>query len=85
MKRKVKQLAKEIFTATQQQFPEIQFLDIQEHPEQYDRYWIIVTGEMEEEREMDMNMFSGEIATRILIDEGYSFGVMLRTPRLEAA
>ncbi len=83
MKRKVKKLAQEIFATAQQKFPEIQFVGIQEHPEQHDRFWINVSGPIDEEQEMEMNMFVNKISMRILIDEGYSFGIMLRAPHLE--
>jgi hypothetical protein len=78
MKRKVKKLALELFATMQKQFPEIQFLGIQEHPEQYDRFWINVAGQMNEDREIELNQYSGTVATQILIDEGYSFGILVR-------
>jgi hypothetical protein len=80
MKRKVKKLALELFATMQKQFPEIQFLGIQEHPEQHDRFWINVAGQMNEDREIELNQSSGVIATQILIEEGYSFGILVRNP-----
>ncbi len=77
MKRQTKALALELFEITQKKFPEIRFLNIQEHPEQADRYWINVVGEMDDDREMAMNKFVATKAMNILIEHGYSFAVML--------
>ena len=77
MKRHVKALAVELFEITQKKFPEIRFINIQEHPEQADRYWINVAGDMDEEREITMNKFVANQAMKILVKEGYSFAIML--------
>jgi hypothetical protein len=77
MKRKVKTLAMNLFEITQKKFPEIKFINIQEHPEQADRYWINVSADMDEEREMVMDKFVARKAMDILVKEGYSFAVML--------
>lgn len=77
MKRKVKTLAMDLFETTQKKFPEIKFVNIQEHPEQADRYWINVSGDMDEEREIDMGRFVARKAMDILVKEGYSFAIML--------
>lgn len=77
MKRKAKALAMNLFEITQKKFPEIRFINIQEHPEQADRYWINVAGEMDEEREMLMDTFVADNAMNILVEEGYSFAIML--------
>jgi hypothetical protein len=45
-------------------------------PELRKRYWIIVTGEISEDRRIEMRHFVADRATDILIDEGYSFAVM---------
>lgn len=77
MKRRVKTLALGLFEITQKKFPEIRFINIQEHPEQADRYWINVAGDMDEDREMTMNKFVAHKAMKILVEEGYSFAIML--------
>ncbi|MFY8000450.1 MAG: hypothetical protein ACOVSW_17780 [Candidatus Kapaibacteriota bacterium] len=77
MKRKVKTLAMNLFEITQKKFPEIRFINIQEHPEQADRYWINVSADMDEEREMVMGKFVADNAMDILVKEGYSFAIML--------
>jgi hypothetical protein len=79
MTRKVKELAMQLYKETQSRFPEIMFARIQPHPEMRRRYWIMVIGEMNEEREREMDVFVADRATDILIDEGYSFSVMLRS------
>jgi hypothetical protein len=83
MKRKVKELAMNLFAVTHKRFPAIRFVKIQEHPEQIDRYWIKVVGELDEEQQDEMRMFVGRKATDILIKEGYSFAVMLDNSLLE--
>ena len=77
MKRKVKELAMNLFEVTHKRFPAIQFVKIQEHPEQIDRYWIKVVGNLDEEQQYEMSMFVGRKATDILVKEGYSFAIML--------
>jgi hypothetical protein len=77
MKRTVKILAMNLFAITQKNFPEITFINIQEHPEQSDRYWVNVAGDMDEEREMAMDTFVADQAMNILITEGYSFAIIL--------
>ncbi len=84
MKRQVKTLALGLFEITQRKFPEIRFMNIQEHPEQADRYWINVVGDMDEERKIAMNKFVANKAMKILVEEGYSFAIMLDN-RLELA
>jgi len=77
MKRKVQQLAKSLYEETKQRFPAIQFINVQEHPEQADRFWINVGGDLDEQEQESMRTFVGRKATDILIREGYSFAVML--------
>jgi hypothetical protein len=75
----------ELFAATQKKFPEITFINIQEHPEQTDRYWINVAGDMSEDREIVMNKFVANEAMKILVENGYSFAVMVDNSLLETA
>jgi hypothetical protein len=77
MTRKARKLAMDLFNETQQKFPEITFSTIMPSPELRRRYWIMVTGEMNQRRERAMRTFVADRATDILIDEGYSFAVML--------
>jgi hypothetical protein len=77
MKRKARELAMTIFEQTQKEFPAIEFINIQEHPEQANRYWINVSGDIDEETHIAMTEFVAAIAIEILIAEGLSFAVML--------
>ena len=77
MTRKARELAMSLLNETQQKFPEITFSHIMPSPELRKRYWIMVTGEMNQRRERAMHTFVADRATDILIDEGYSFAVML--------
>jgi len=85
MKRQAKALAMELFAVTQKKFPEITFINIQEHPEQTDRYWINVASDMSEDREIAMNKFVANEAMKILIEKGYSFAVMVDNSLVETA
>ncbi len=80
MTRKVQKLAQELFEQTHEQFPEITYLGIQEHPEQKNRFWINVSGLLSDDREIQLQERSGVLATQMLIDEGYSFGLFVRPP-----
>jgi NAD+--asparagine ADP-ribosyltransferase len=84
MKRKVKELAMKLYEDAHKHFPAIHFVNIQEHPEQANRYWINVAGELSEDQQEEMRMFVGRKATNILIKEGYSFAIMLDNTMLEA-
>ncbi len=77
MTRKARELAMMLFNETQQKFPELSFVSIMPSPELRKRYWIMASGIMSEERERQMDVFVADRATDILIDEGYSFAVML--------
>jgi len=77
MNRKVKELAMEFFAETQKEFPEICFINIQEHPEQADRYWINVSGDMDEDREIQMGRFTAEKTLDSIVKHGYSFAIIV--------
>ncbi len=66
-----------LFKETRKKFPEITFSSIMPSPELRKRYWIMVTGELSEERQNAMREFVADRGTDIFIDEGYSFAVML--------
>jgi len=73
MTRKARELAMMLFNETQGKFPEITFSSIMPSPELRKRYWIMVTGELSEERQNAMREFVAYRGTDILIDEGYVF------------
>ena len=77
MKRKIKELANNLFEVTQKKFPEIKFVNIQEHPEHANRYWINVSGDIDEDTHAVMRKFVANKAMKILVSEGLSFAVML--------
>jgi hypothetical protein len=84
VKRKVKELAMKLYEETHKHFPVIRFVSIQEHPEQANRYWINVGGDMDEQSEAEMRTFVGQKAMNILVQEGYSFAVMLDNTLLQS-
>jgi hypothetical protein len=79
MNQHVQHLAMKLFEATQKKFPGIEFISIQEHPEQVNRYWINVSGDMNEDKQAVMRRFVADKAMKILVAEGLSFAVMLET------
>ena len=78
MTRKARELAMMLFNETQQKFPEITFSSIMPSPELRKRYWIMITGELSEERHNAMREFVADRGTDILIDEGYSFAAKFK-------
>lgn len=77
MTQKARQLAMTLFEETKKRFPEIEFIDIEPHPEQHRRFWINVKAKMSEERAMAMSDFVAEMAIEIIIKHRYSFAIML--------
>ena len=74
------QLMDELFNKVKERFPEIIYKNLQTDPDDSEHIWINVIADMEEEREIEMNHFVGEIATDILIDYGYAFSIMAENP-----
>ncbi|MCP4105742.1 MAG: hypothetical protein GY749_09420 [Desulfobacteraceae bacterium] len=57
-------------------FPDIQFCDITESPENPNDLWINVTEPDDEDREIELMDFFSEKSTDILMDYGYHMLVM---------
>ena len=59
-----------------EEFPEVDFINIVEHPEDPESLWINVTAPGDEDREMDLIEFAGDRITDILLVYGYHMLVM---------
>ncbi|MFY7999519.1 MAG: hypothetical protein ACOVSW_13055 [Candidatus Kapaibacteriota bacterium] len=76
------QLAHEIFSALQAQYPEISLLEIQPSPEHPDDTWIHVLAPMDEDREMAMNALAAHLESNILVEHDYHFSTLSQNPTL---
>lgn len=79
MTQKAQRLAMELFEETKKTFPEIEFLNIEPHPEQHRRFWINVKGKMTEERHEALREFVATRAIDLIIKHHYSFTISLDT------
>ncbi|MCP4113714.1 MAG: hypothetical protein GY749_50670 [Desulfobacteraceae bacterium] len=57
-------------------FPDVQFVDISESPENPNDLWINVTEPEDEDREIELTKFFSEKTADILTDYGYHMLVM---------
>lgn len=68
-----------IWKEVKEKFPEVEFIEVTESPEDPDDLWINVTTPADEDRETALIKFSGEQATNILLDYGYHILIMPRS------
>lgn len=57
---KQQQLIEELFAKVKERYPEIVFKSLEVSPDDPEHIWIIVTADMEEEREIELHSFSSE-------------------------
>lgn len=57
-------------------FPDVEFVDVSESPENPDDLWVNVTRPEDEDREIELADFFSEKSTDILLDYGYQILVM---------
>lgn len=77
---KQQQLIDELFNKVKQRFPEIIFKNLEVSPDDPDHIWIIVTADMDEDREIELHTYSSELQTDILLDYGYAISIMSENP-----
>lgn len=77
---KQRQLMDELFAKVKERYPEIVYKDLQTDPDDPEHIWINVIADMDEDREIEMNHFSAELETDILIEFGYAFSIMSENP-----
>jgi len=73
---KQEELIQQLMAQIGEEFPEVDFINIVEHPEDPESLWINVTAPGDEDREMDLIEFAGDRITDILLDYGYHMLVM---------
>ena len=76
------QLANEIFSTLQAQYPEISLIQIRRSPEHPDDTWIDVLAPMDEDREMAMNAYAAQLESNILVEYNYHFSTLSQNPTL---
>ncbi len=73
---KQQQLIEELVSSVKEKFPEVDFVDVTESPENPNDLWVNVTEVENEDREIELIKFCGSKATDILMDYGYHILVM---------
>jgi len=76
---KQKELIHSLFSAVREKFPEVEFLNITESPENPADLWINITEPEDEDREIELIEFACDKTVDILLDYGYHISVMPRT------
>ncbi len=73
---KQEDLIEELLCAIKNEFPEVELIDITESPEDSESLWVNVTGPEDEDEDIRLRNFAGELTTDILIDYGYHILLM---------
>ncbi|MDM8517316.1 hypothetical protein QUF76_14030 [Desulfobacterales bacterium HSG16] len=73
---KQEELIERLMSQIREKFPEVDLINITEHPEDPESLWINVTGPEDEDRDMELIEFAGDKVTDILMDYGYHMLVM---------
>jgi len=79
------QLIEELVSSVKEKFPEVDFVDVTESPENPNDLWVNVTEVEDEDREIELIKFCGGKASDILTDYGYHILVMPIKERLSDA
>lgn len=77
---KQQELIEELLSSVQEKFPEVEFVEITESPEDPADLWINVTSPADEDRLIKLIEFSGVKSSDILLDYGYQILVMHTHP-----
>ncbi len=75
---KQQQLLDELFQAVKAKFPEVEFLNVTESPEDPADLLLNVTAPEDEDRDLELSEFTSQLSTDILQDYGYLILVMTR-------
>jgi len=76
---KQEELIHGFFKSVKERFPEVEFLNVTESPENPADLWINITEPEDEDREIELIEFAGDKTTDILLDYGYYISLMPRT------
>ena len=72
------ELIRDFFSDVRKKFPEVEFLNVTESPENPEDLWINMTEPETEEREDELIEFAGDKTTDILLKYGYYITIMTR-------
>ncbi len=77
---KQQQLIDELYSKVHSLYPEISFKELEVSPDDPEHIWIIVTADMDEERELEMREIAADLQTDILLNYGYAISIMTENP-----
>lgn len=73
---KQEELLNEFVNDILKQYPDIQFVEVTESPEDPESHWVFFTAPEDEDREMELIRYASDKAMDILCDYGYHFLIM---------
>ena len=74
---KQRELSRMVFDKLKDKFPEIEFVNIVESPENPNTIWVRVTMPDDDDQEIELLEMGGEMSADILLDYGYHILVIL--------
>ncbi len=80
---KQEELARGLFDAIKEKFPEVELINIAESPANSEDVWVNITAPEDEDREIELIEFAGDKTTDMLLDYGYYISIMTRGPSSE--
>lgn len=78
---KQQQLINELFDKVHAEYPEITFKSLEVSPDDPDHIWVIVSADMDEDREIIMTEYAANLEIDILMNFGYAISIMPENPR----
>jgi hypothetical protein len=72
---KENELSHKLFETLQQQFPELELVEILESPVYRDSIWVRLIMPDDEDREIEIREVASELSTDILLNYGYDIGI----------
>ena len=76
---KQQELIDGLLQAVKEKYPEVEFINVTESPEDPTDLWINITAPEDEDREIELSEFTSQLSTDILQDYGYLILVMPRS------
>ena len=72
---KENELSHQLFETLQQQFPELELVEILESPVYRDSIWVRLIMPDDDDREIEIREVASELSTDILLNYGYDIGI----------
>ena len=79
------QIMNEFYTKVKNKFPEIEYKELLSNPEDKEHIWIIVTSDMDEDKEEEFMDYEAGLEADIHLDFGYRMSIMLENKRIFAS